>query len=458
MRKVFPVLLVVVVLVGILAACATPAPAPAPAAAEPTKASETAKPVEPTQAPEPAQASAAKEKVLEYWAWTDEPDRAFQQMVVEEFNKANPGVKIVWRPHQVNDYKTALPVAIASGKPPDIFMNWAGDDTGRLVKQGHVLDLSSYVSKFNWDKQISPAALSAFTYDGKLRGMPYTYSAKYFYYNKDIFAKNNLQVPTTFGELMKLCETFKAKGITPISLGNKERWEALHYTAIFNQRMVPESVTVQDYGLLSPDDKLFTDPGYLQSLETLANMQKAGCFPDAVNSMDASAMWAMFYTEKAAMIYEGTWAMGIFKQNGFENYGMFRMPPIEGAAGDQNSVLAGFEGLLISSKTPFPDEAAKFLDFYVTQENQRKNLEMTGGRLPVRSDAVDPATASWQVQFVVDDVAKATAAATWLDVLLDNNIAETYLNSVQELLGGTKTAQEALNAVRTMALQVKAKK
>ena len=37
------------------------------------------------------------------------------------------------------------------------------------------------------------------------------------YYNTDMFAKYNIQVPTTFVEFVQALATFKAAGITPIA-------------------------------------------------------------------------------------------------------------------------------------------------------------------------------------------------------------------------------------------------
>ena len=156
------------------------------------------------------------------------------------------------------------------------------------------------------------------------------------------------------------------------------------------------------------------------------------------------------------MYYQGTWLMGTLKENGLEGkYGMFRMPPItsDAAKGNQNYVLAGPVGLEISAKTPYPDAAAKFLDFYVSQPVQA-SLLLDTNRIPVREDAVDKAKAPAGVVAVTEDLAKAEGTALWLDVVLENSISEVYLNSIQEVLAGTKTPEQAVQAVREQALKV----
>ncbi len=57
---------------------------------------------------------------------------------------------------------------------------------------------------------------------------------------------------------------------------------------------------------------------------------------------------------------------------------------------------------------------------------------------------------------MTEDLAKAEGTALWLDVVLENSISEVYLNSIQEVLAGSKTPEEAVQAVREQALKVQA--
>ena len=44
------------------------------------------------------------------------------------------------------------------------------------------------------------------------------------YYNKDLFAANNVEVPTTWGELVAACETFAEANIPCMTAGGKDGW------------------------------------------------------------------------------------------------------------------------------------------------------------------------------------------------------------------------------------------
>lgn len=432
-------------LAALLAACTAAAPvAPDTAAGE-------------EQTGAAAQPAAAGEKqTLDLWFNSDDAFNQFNEKVIADFEAANPDIDIVYSPYPNEAYKTNLQVAIGSDNPPDIFFNWAGDDTARFAREGHLLDLTPYAAQYQWPEQISPAMLSAFTVNDVLYGAPYSQEAKYFYYHLDLFDQLGLTVPATFDELLTMCGTIRDAGMTPLAFGNQERWEGVHYMTIFNQKMAGEDTIAADYSLTSAPEELFTDPGYVEAFNQLLAMQDAGCFIDAVNSTTPDAASILFSNQQTVMYYQGTWLMGALKEAGLEGkYGMFRMPPItsEAAKGNQNYVLAGPVGLEVSAKTAYPDAAAKFVDYYVSQPVQSALLLDTN-RIPVREDAVDKEKAPAGVVAVTEDLAKGEGTALWLDVVLDNTISEAYLNSIQEVLAGTKTPEEAMQSIHDVAVKV----
>jgi len=432
MQRVFWKVTLLFVLLAVLGACAAPTVAPSAAVTAP-----------------------ADEKILlEFWTLSEGDTSAYIDSIVAGFNAVNPGVEVVLRTYAPEAYKTAIQVAIGSDDPPDILFNWAGDDTGRYVREGQLLDLTPYGEKLGWFEHVSPAVLNAFTYDGVLAGAAYSLEAKYFYYNKEMFAKEGLSVPASFDELLTLCKVLREKGYTPMSFGNQDRWEGVHYLSIFNQKVVGEKVIEEDYTLASPADQLFADPNYAQAFQKLLDMQNAGCFGDAVNSTTPDAAIAQFYSEQVPMYYQGTWAMGQLKAAEFDKpYGLFRMPPVTDGAGNQNYVLMGPIALEVSAKSAHPDEAVAFVDHFISQANQQRLVDELN-RLGVRND-LDTSKTSEGFQFVIADLAKAEGSTTWLDVVLENSVSEVYLNVIQEVLAGTKTPEEAADAVREQALIAK---
>ena len=390
---------------------------------------------------------------LNMWMLSDGTLDPYFNEVIASFEAENPDIKINMQTYANEAYKTAIQVGIASSQPPDIYFNWAGDDSFRYVREGQAADLTEYAARDGWGK-LAPGATAAFSLDGKVYGVPMQQLSKYFYYNKAIFKREGLSEPATFDELLGMCQTLKDKGITPIAFGNSERWPGVHYLTIFNQKVVGEKTTANDYNLSNPADQLFTDPGYAQAFQKLLDMQAAGCFNDAPNSISPEVARALFFSGETAMTYCGTWCIAILKDNGFAGqYDLFRMPAITDGKGNQSFVMAGPQGLQVSAKTQDKEAAAKFIAYILSQPEQELLLNKYNA-LVIRSDAVNADTDPI-VKWVIDDLATAEGTALWLDTLLENSVSEAYLNSIQEVLNGTKTPEQAVEAVRTAALAAK---
>ncbi len=274
MRRV-TVTIVLLALLSLMAACTAPAPAA-------------------TTGADGDAASSGDAEPLEFWMLTDEVSKPYFEGIVDAFNAANPETEVIMRTYANEAYKTAIQVAIGSDDPPDIFFNWAGDDTGRFMREGHLLDIAAAGQELGWGDVVSPAALDAFTYGDFLAAAPYSLEAKYYYYNLAMFEEYGLSEPETFNDLLDICRTLSEQGITPMSFGNQERWEGVHYLSMFNQKVVGEDTIAEDYILATPAEELFADPNYAAAFQPLIEMQEAGCFADAVNSTTPDAALAQF--------------------------------------------------------------------------------------------------------------------------------------------------------------------
>ncbi len=91
-----------------------------------------------------------------------------------------------------------------------------------LIEAGYLLDLSDQPFLDNY----YPASIEdAGTYNGKVYQINLgTVSYSGIYYNKDLFAANNVTVPTTWSELVAACETFNAADIPCMTAGGKDGW------------------------------------------------------------------------------------------------------------------------------------------------------------------------------------------------------------------------------------------
>jgi raffinose/stachyose/melibiose transport system substrate-binding protein len=397
---------------------------------------------------------------IKMWTLTAEGNyQKFLDIALAEYKKTHPDFNLIYEHFPNEAYKTAIQVALTGSEPPDIFFNWAGEDAGRLVREGLALDISQYGdAEGGFKSHLSEGWLSSFAYGGKNYGVPTDAVSKYFYYDIDFFKEHNLTPPTTFSGLLDLCKAIRAvdPSIVPWPLGNSERWKLNHVITMLNERVLGLEAMAADYALTAPDDQLYTNPGYVEAWQKVVDLKEAGCFQDAPNATSPEATRSMFAAQVSPMIYCGTWCANIFMSEGFSNFAMFRFPGVEGGAGDPGAGFLVPQGLMVSSKTQHPAEAADFISFIVSDEMAAKFAEVFGA-LVSNATLIDQVPGHDQYKWIVSDVAAATGSVMVLDVLLEASVSNAYLDAGVEILNGTKTPAEAMEYIRGIALEAKAK-
>ncbi|WP_292110629.1 extracellular solute-binding protein [Mesorhizobium sp.] len=150
--------------------------------------------------------------------------------VAAAYEKLHPDVKVELIQESDDSVKGKTKTLVASNSLPDIYFSWTGSWGANFVRGNRAADLTKVIGPdTEWGKTLVPAAVKAFQYNGKYYGIPLYLDAKFMGYNKQVFAKLGLSVPATFEDLLKSCDAIRKSGMTPISLGNKEAWPAIHY-------------------------------------------------------------------------------------------------------------------------------------------------------------------------------------------------------------------------------------
>jgi raffinose/stachyose/melibiose transport system substrate-binding protein len=149
--------------------------------------------------------------------------------------------------------------------------------------------------------------------------------------------------------------------------------------------------------------------------------------------------------------------MATFDADGFTDYAMFRFPTVEGGKSDGTTNMVIPQGLQVSAKTKHPKEAVEWLSFLVTPEMGRLYAEMRGS-IPSNAEQIEQSDKlTEQFKWVATDVASLSSTYNVLDVLLNASVANAYLDAGVEILNGTKTPEQAMEAIRKVALEEKTK-
>ncbi|MFC7645082.1 ABC transporter substrate-binding protein [Streptosporangium lutulentum] len=142
---------------------------------------------------------------------------------IKQFEASHPGVTVKLEEKAFEQIRQSAGMILNSDEAPDVMEYNKGNATaGLLSKQGLLTDLSPEVTKRGWDKLLSPSLQTTAKYDergvmgaGKWFGIPNYAEYVLVYYNKDLFEKEGIEVPTTFDEFTAAMETFAKAGTTP---------------------------------------------------------------------------------------------------------------------------------------------------------------------------------------------------------------------------------------------------
>lgn len=357
------------------------------------------------------------------------------------FSKAT-GVKLEVVHIQNDPYKTKLKVAMGGGTPPDIFHNWGGGPLKAYIDAGMVADIQSL--KPTLDKTYIPASFDPVTFDGKIYGSAYDgLTGVYFWYRKDILAKYNISVPTTWGELMTAVSTLKANGIIPITLANQTKWPSSFYYMYLADRIGGAQLFPDVYA----GTKTFEDPAYIRTGQMIQQLVKAGAFPQGFNGMsqDKGESRQLLYAGKAAMYLMGFWFYNNLKtespQN-VENIDFFTFPSVEGGQGDPSDLVGspGQDYFSISSTTKNKAGAEKFLTDYVMNSDWVSFMLDNGLIPPVKGVSgmlSDPMLKKSATLFE-----KAPHVQVYWDQYLPPSVGETHKDLVQALFGLSITPEQ----------------
>jgi raffinose/stachyose/melibiose transport system substrate-binding protein len=364
---------------------------------------------------------------------------------IKEFQAAHPGVTVKFEAKSFQQIQQNAQMILNSDTAPDIMEYNKGNATaGLLSKQGLLTDLTSVAKDRGWDKLLSSSLQTTAMYDtkgimgsGNWYGVPNYGEFVMVYYNKDMFTKYHLQVPTTFDEFVNVLDTFKKNGITPISNGGAE------YPAqqIFYQLALSKASRswVNDYELYK-NKVNFHGPELTYAANTFSDWVNKGYIAKDSASIKAEDMGTAWEAGKFPITISGSWWYGRFASE-VKNFqwGTFLWPG--------NKLNAGSSGNLwvIPTKSKNKSLAEDFIE--ITMKPTVQNLMGNSGGLPV---AADPTK--------ITDAKSKELIANFNTVVSGDELAfypdwpapgyyDTLVAGVQELINGSKSPGAVLDEI-----------
>ena len=284
--------------------------------------------------------------------WSSEAQVPALLPMAQEFQKEY-GVPVEVREVSFGDIRPNFVISAPTGQGPDMIVG-AHDWVGELARTGLLEPIELTPEQ---RAQFMPVSLQAFTYGGKLYGVPYAIEAIALMYNKDLVPTP----PATMDELIAM-----ARKLTDPS---RKRYGFLYpnveyyYTFPFLAAKGGYAFRFTGEGF-DPNDIGVDNAGSIAGARLAAQLAAQGLVP---RGTDYQTMRGLFLQGTVGMVLTGPWEIVNARSAGLR-YGVAKIPSIDGSPARP---FVGVQGFMVNKFSPNKLLAMEFLQRYVmTKEGQ----------------------------------------------------------------------------------------
>lgn len=335
----------------------------------------------------------------------------------------------------------ALPTMFSAGGAPKV--------TSDLDKAGRLVNVEARLDELGVGDDMLPAAKStiAALYGGNVNAMPYQFNIEGFWYNKALFAKSGIQVPTTFAELEAVAKQLSDEGVQPFATGaSGQGWPVTRLISGYLFRLLgPDAMAAVRDGTAK-----LTDPEYVKAAQAIADLGAKGYLGKAPEAVDYNSIISAFLSGKAGIMYMGSWVLPNFadeKQNkiGSENIGFFPYPTVEGGKGTIDQLPANIGVPTALSADSYTNEVGGWVKCIAQNFGSaalKESGQISGFRIntPVETDDL--------TTLVLDKIEASTESVVWFETYFSSKASTTSWNNIASLVNGKMGAEEFMKLVQ----------
>ena len=373
-RKIFSIVLLVMVFFTVLAGCGT-------AKIDGTQASTAAEVSAAATAPAASSPETPKEKaVISFLKWGEGSERDLDMDSIAKFNAANPDIEVKGEVIKYDDYLSKINTLIAANSTPDIFyineylpVEWG--------QKGIGTDLRPYYEKNGTtpeDKYVGAALFKSA--DNKIWGVASSLATMMVYYNKKLFQDAGIALPSTDAKASWTWDEMlaAAKKITTDKNGKHADEAGFDTKSIKVYGILAPTFWLHNMTLLysngasyaTPDGKALGlgSPEAIQVMQGVSDlMNKDHIAPSIAVTKSLPASATMLMNGQLGILPSGTWDDVNFVT---ENYdvGVAPYPTMKTPVS-----IAWASCYMMSATSKYPDQAFKYLQ-YVTDGELNENV------------------------------------------------------------------------------------
>jgi multiple sugar transport system substrate-binding protein len=295
----------------------------------------------------------AKRETIKFSVW-DYSMTPEYKMVIDAFEKENPGIKVEVIDIAAAQYPDKMTVMLAAGEDVDAFAIKDFASYANYLSRNYLTPLDTYARRSKVNLKLYGGALNYVKSRRKLMAIPYRSDIYILYYNKDLFDKAKLPYPTNDMTWKQFQNT--AKKLTSGEGANKVWGAYIHSWR--SQVQCPPLLTTK-YTLV--DGKYsFLKPAYEMILQ-MQNVDKSIMSLAEIRTSNTHYR-AFFESGKVGMVYMGTWYIGsLLSDKHNVRWGIVKAP--HWPKNKAGATIAGLTTLGINSKSSNKAAAWKFVNY-----------------------------------------------------------------------------------------------
>lgn len=241
---------------------------------------------------------------IELVQYKPEAVEAFEALE-ERFNATHDDIHLTIE--SPNDAMTILKTRFIREDAPDIIGIGGDVNFSSFIDSDMLMDISDYegLEDIKQSYKDIDKALEYVPTEG-VYAVPYMANAAGILYNREMFQEHGWEIPSTWDELLTLCEQIQSEGVLPFYFGFKEIWTTLAPWNAIAVGLVEPTVCRQ----VNQGDTTFTEE-YREVAEKMLEILPYG--PDDPFAYDYNGACTAFANGEAAMYPIGSYAVSQIK-------------------------------------------------------------------------------------------------------------------------------------------------
>jgi multiple sugar transport system substrate-binding protein len=380
---------VLVIASMVLTACGGAATTPPPAA--PTTAPPAATSAPATQAPAtavPATPTIAPVTLTVWHNWgPDDAKGAPLQSVFKDCMAAHPYITIKDEVYVDADIPLKVETAAAANQEPDlVFVQRVGSPI-TWTDAGVTIPVNDLIKGWGLDSKFKESALNDYTQaDGKIQAFPLEGYTWPIWYNKAVFEKAGVPLPTTTEELIADAKAIRASGGQPVIASGADGMGSYLFT------LIVQSLMTDDEAKQAMGKGDWTVPSAIAGVKLFTQLRDAGVFVNGVQGIDFATGNTDYFKGDVGMSHFGAWSFGDAPKELLPNIQLGGFPLPVGSPHKQPIIYSAFgaKGIWITQNGAKKMDAVKdFVQCIYQPEMIARFVEQAGMTPPLKDVPVD---------------------------------------------------------------------